>query len=206
MLVAYTDLYLMGNYSGALPTTLAIANSPHHVVLIDAAVGQDGLVAWTRYWREQLPPAYVVILESDSNTEIIIACIEAGASGYTMQGASVREVVDTIHRVQQGLMQCSLEIIAELLTRRTRQPDQRAPLVPCGVLLTPRELDVLCCMADGYSNRDIAARLVIEVHTVKYHVHNILEKLKVSRRGDAARLALEQGWVEGSRSGRPAHD
>ncbi|SRR5258706_582485 len=61
--------------------------------------------------------------------------------------------------------------------------------------LTARELEVLRYLADDYSNQQIADLLVIEVRTVKHHVHNILAKLNVGHRWDAARLALEQGWL-----------
>ncbi len=195
LLATYTDICLVDSYSGEVSPATRIANPPEHVVLIDAGIGQDLAVAWTRHWHTHIPPAHVVILELKNNTDTIIACIEAGAAGYTLQGAALLEVVDTIHRVQRGLVQCSREIITQLLARPT-PVETSMPVVSLRIPLTLRELDVLCCLTDGDNNREIADRLVIEVHTVKYHVHNILEKLKVAHRWDAARLAQEQGWIE----------
>jgi DNA-binding NarL/FixJ family response regulator len=195
ILAAYPDLALMKSYPGTVPGGTPMRHSPRHVVLIDASIGQAGAVTWTRYWRSQIPPAHVVLLELNNDIETIMACVEAGASGYTLQGMTVQEIVETVRRVQQGFIQCSLEIISALLARRALLHPPDLTIDPAKTLLTPREFDVLTCLSEGCSNRQIAERLVIEVHTVKYHVHNILEKLKVAHRWDAGRLAVDQGWI-----------
>ena len=170
-------------------------NPPGHVVLIDGALSPENLIAWSRVWRTATPPARVLMIEMAHDSELILACIAAGAGGYTLIGASTGEVVDAIYQVHQGIAQCSPEITARLFARlealqsRDEQTQEPAPA------LTTRELEVLSLIAQDRSNREIAQELVIEVRTVKHHVHNILRKLGLRHRWDAARVAAEQGWL-----------
>ena len=194
------SLQRAGSYPGAPLPAACAHNPPGHVVLLDASMGDDAAVAWTRYWLALDPRPHVVVLELANNTGTILACIEAGASGYAVQGASLEEVLETIRGVQRHEAHCSPEVTAALFTRvaaynaAARQPKE--PVMPPRAPLTPRELEVLTLIAENYSNQEIAARLVIQVHTVKHHVHNILEKLELQHRWDAAHLAIQSGWLE----------
>src|SRR5512132_2991109 len=116
----------------------------------------------------------------------VIACVEAGVAGYVPRDASLDDLVETLRRVVHGEMLCSPKIIGSLfrrvaeLARRSGSPVGR---------LTPRELEILELIDRGFSNKQIARRLSIELSTVKNHVHNILEKLQVGRRTEAAAWA-----------------
>jgi len=125
---------------------------------------------------------------------LILDCIEAGAHAYALQGASSAEIARIIEQVFEEAFQCPSEITAKLFDRLSQpktvqQPDEKSPL-------TRRELEVLNYVVKDYSDREIAAQLVIEVRTVKHHIHNILRKLNVCHRWDAARLALRNCWLE----------
>jgi two-component system nitrate/nitrite response regulator NarL len=127
----------------------------------------------------------------DSDKEVL-ACIEAGAIGYITRDASLAELADTAHAVLRGETMASPRIVASLMRRvATLSANGRRGGV---AQLTSRELEVVELIERGLSNKEIAAQLSIAVTTVKNHVHSILEKLHVHRRGEAASLV---------RSGQP---
>jgi two-component system, NarL family, nitrate/nitrite response regulator NarL len=119
----------------------------------------------------------------DSDGEVL-SCIEAGASGYVVREASLDELADAAHRAVRDEPAASPHVIATLMRRV-------AALSANGVTgnvgqLTSREVEVAELIEQGLSNKEIAVELSIAVTTVKNHVHSILEKLKVHRRGEAA--------------------
>ncbi len=173
-------------------------------MLLDGGIGREALIAWTRYWQGLTLPAYVLILELANNIDMILTCIEVGASGYTLLGNSAAEIAHAIQQVHDGVGYSSPAITAQLFARVAALRLKVArPIVPS---LTPRELEVLRAIAQGYSNREIASTLVIELRTVKQHVHNILGKLNLHSRGDAVRFAFEQGWLNPSPTSSSALD
>jgi DNA-binding NarL/FixJ family response regulator len=192
MLANYVEVRLIGSYSGT-ESLVSPPNPPEHVVLLDEGLGCDATVTWIAFWRGRTPPACVVAVEMESDSETILACVEAGVSGYALRGASAREIAETILQALRGVAHCSPEVTARLFARLAAYHVAQAPLM---VPLTERELEVLRCIAADFSNQDIAKALTIEVYTVKHHVHNILEKLRLRHRWDAARYAAEQGWLE----------
>ncbi len=161
-----------------------------HVVLLDSGLGQEAALGWTRHWCAQA--SKVIVLELSDDSDGILACIEAGACGYTLRGASVADVAAAIERACRDQALCSPELTAKLFARLAAA---RAEPPPLEVPLTAREIEVLRYVASGYSNQAIAATLVIEVRTVKHHVHNILGKLNLHHRAEAARFAEARGWI-----------
>jgi DNA-binding NarL/FixJ family response regulator len=201
LLARYLESQIVGKYSGYPPADpgVSLPNPEAHVVLLDASMGQDIAVTWTHYWGSILPPPPVIVFDLVNNLEVILTCIEAGARGYTLQGASVTDVVEVVWRARHGEACCSPQIVAGLFARLAAySAAQGRVLAPSRttVPLTQRELEVLQCIADNYSNQEIAEKLVIQLHTVKHHVHNILDKLKLRNRWEAARLANERGWLD----------
>jgi two-component system nitrate/nitrite response regulator NarL len=116
----------------------------------------------------------------------VLACIEAGAVGYVLRDASLDDLADAVHRAVRDEPLASPHLIATLMRRvaALAANGDRASFSQ----LTTRELEVVELIEKGLSNKEIAARLSIAVTTVKNHVHSILEKLKVQRRGEAASL------------------
>jgi DNA-binding NarL/FixJ family response regulator len=188
------NLLLVGSYPVEQDLVAVLPNPPDHLVLVDGSLDRELVLRWLQYWRSVTPPASVLVLELPDDCDLIVDYIEAGASGYTLQGASASEVVSIIQRVLQKTAYCSPEVAAELFARLSSLKATVVDL-PTKLPLTAREFEVLRCIADGFSNQDIANKLVIEVRTVKHHVHNILKKLNLSHRWDAARLAIEHGWL-----------
>jgi DNA-binding NarL/FixJ family response regulator len=200
LLAAHVDIQLAGSYGGGSAPPLNPPNPPGHVILLDGAIGHQAAGRWARYWRGLDPPAHVLALELADDVDTILAYVEAGVGGYTLRGASVGEVVEAIAGLRQGLARCAPHVASGLFARLADssarlQATAGRPQRP----LTPRELEVLRCISRGCTNLEIAAELVIELRTVKHHVHSILRKLKVRHRWEAARLATEQGWIEDHR-------
>jgi DNA-binding NarL/FixJ family response regulator len=192
----YLPLELIGDYNGEPLPPQRIPNPAGHVLLLDCGIGQMAAMAWVEYARSLACPPQIIMLEMDDSAEKILACVEAGISAFTLRGASPAEVAEAIALARQGGARCSPQILAQLFNRlataKSLRVDYSVPLSP----LTSRELQVLKFIAHGYSNKEIALELVITVRTVKHHVHNILNKLKLSHRRDAVHLALQHGWIE----------
>jgi DNA-binding NarL/FixJ family response regulator len=162
---------------------------PGHTVLVDSGIGRLAANRWTRYWSAR-PTTYAIVIELAEDADQILGCIEAGACAYTLRGASVADVAAAIALAHRGEAQCSPALTARLFARLAARGQP-----PSDLPLSGRELEVVRLIAAGYSNQAIAAALVIEVRTVKHHVHNILDKLKLRHRGEAADYATAQGWL-----------
>ncbi len=120
------------------------------------------------------------------------AALEAGASGYLLKDADADEVAAAIRAAHAGETRLDPKV-ARLLTERLRA----RPAAPAGEPLTARELEVLACLARGLSNKEIAAELAITERTARTHVSNILGKLELASRTQAALWAVERRLVPG---------
>jgi two-component system, NarL family, nitrate/nitrite response regulator NarL len=157
------------------------------VALVDLTAG--GGVAAVRAARDVLPDARVValgVLESEAE---LLPLVEAGVAGYVSSGASSDELVDAVRSAARGECLASPRIVGGLMRHVAALAGRRGSSQGALPRLTSREREILGLIEQGLSNKEIARRLVIEVTTVKNHVHNILEKLGVTRRGEAAALA-----------------
>ncbi len=194
VLQSHQPTYLINSYVGDINIASTAIKLSNHLVLIDSGIGENATITHIQEWRSLQPSPYVVVLELKNDIELILDCIQAGAHGYALQGASSIEVIQIVEQVYQGTAHCSPEVTAKLFERlaqpkAVQQSQEKPPL-------TRRELEVLHCIAKNYSDREIAMELVIEVRTVKHHVHNILRKFKVKHRWQAAQLAREKRWLE----------
>jgi two-component system, NarL family, nitrate/nitrite response regulator NarL len=134
------------------------------------------------------PTARVVALGAPEDDEGIVACAAAGVAGFVAREGTLRDVVTTVRAVARGDPACPPRVTAALL-RRVGASGREPPDRPNWTRLTSRERQILGLIDDGLSNKEIAARLYIEVSTVKNHVHNILAKLGARRRSEAAAKA-----------------
>lgn len=153
------------------------------LVLVDMAMSASAEVV--RAIHESSPETKVVAISVADTEADVCACAEAGVTGYVARQASLNELVATLESAVRGEALCSPRIAGSLLRRLAelaRGQPSGAPATP----LTPREYEILRLLDEGLANKDIARRLGIEVATVKNHVHNILEKLQVHRRAEAA--------------------
>ena len=131
------------------------------------------------------PRIKVVALTVPNVEATVVACAEAGISGYVLRDASLTDLFDAIGAAMRGELTCSPRI-AKCLLRRVNVLAADRPSSLHSPRLTSRELEIVELIDGGLSNKDIAKELRIAVSTVKNHVHNILRKLHTHRRGAAA--------------------
>lgn len=136
-----------------------------------------------------------LVIEVPDTESDILYCIETGgASGYLLRNASVEDLINNIKAIVRGETLCSPRIASLTFCRMSRLAHQRGNVRAAnGTTLTRRESEIVALIENGLSNKDIAARLQIEVSTVKNHVHNILEKLHLPDRHSAVEYVKEQG-------------
>jgi NarL family two-component system response regulator LiaR len=177
--------------SGEEAVTLAQEFIPD-VVLMDLVMpGMDG-VETTRRVKNISPRTQIVILTSFHQDEFIFPALQAGAISYLLKDVKARELVEAIHRAARGEATLHPRIAARLIkTFRSLESEEATPFTA----LTERELEVLQLIAKGCSNDKIADQLVISVGTVKGHVSNILSKLHLVDRTQAAAYAWQTGIV-----------
>jgi two-component system, NarL family, nitrate/nitrite response regulator NarL len=186
IVAALADAPHMGSVAGAArpPEDAPVAD----VVVVDLATSQSrSTVAAV---RRAMPDARIVALGADGE-EQALACARAGVRGFVTREQSLDELVHTVVEVARGRDLCPPSVGVLLLNVIGGDPQPRRGR---GDELTDRELDVLALLERGLSNKEIAAALVIEPATAKNHVHNVLRKLHVHRRGQAA--ALRRGRLE----------
>jgi two-component system, NarL family, nitrate/nitrite response regulator NarL len=144
-------------------------------------------VAICRHVVDVAPEARVVAFAVSGADEEAVACAEAGVAGYLLRDQSLAELMEVMTSVANGQAACPPPVAAALI-RRVGQLAGERPAATEWDRLTPREDEILGLIERGMSNKEIARRLGIEVRTVKNHVHNLLEKLRVRRRGEAAAM------------------
>ncbi len=157
------------------------------VVLLDMATA--GSVAFLRELRRSVPATAVVALGVRETEDEVVACAEAGVAGYVTREHAVGDLIEALEALARGEALCPPRAAAMLLRRVSALAAERRPATSGVEELTNREREILNLICDGLSNKQIGHSLHIELPTVKNHVHNILEKLQVVGRREAAALA-----------------
>jgi two-component system, NarL family, nitrate/nitrite response regulator NarL len=162
------------------------------IVLLDASI-QDGF-GFVRRVHQIAPNMLQVVLALTETPENVIAWAEAGVEGYIPKTAGLADVIPTLLAIRHGEQICSPTVASGLMRRVRVQPDDGGALTRAQPLpnLTAREQQIIALISAGLSNKEIARRLNIGVATTKSHVHNLLAKLKVAQRGQAALRMREQ--------------
>jgi len=162
------------------------------VVLMDLVMeGMDGIET-TRQLLKLYPDCKVIVLTSYLDDEKMYPVIEAGAFSYLLKTSRASEIAEAIRAAVRGQSVLESQVASKMMNR-FRQPKAETP---AHEELTEREMDVLRLLAQGKSNQDIADDLIIGIKTVKFHVTNILAKLGVEDRTQAAIYAYKNGLAE----------
>jgi DNA-binding NarL/FixJ family response regulator len=200
------NLEVVGTASdGAEALELARAERPDLVLMDIRMPGVDG-VEGTRRIRAELPDTKVLILTTFNDSELIFDALEEGASGYLLKDMPTEVIVQAILTVHAGGVvlppELTAQVVAELkrargtVTAAGGAPVDSLPLEPMPSLaeeLTERELEVLQLLGLGMNNKEIADRLVITEGTAKNHVSNLIAKLGLRDRTQAAIFAVRHG-------------
>jgi NarL family two-component system response regulator LiaR len=159
------------------------------VILMDLMMPEMDGIACIREIKAQSPKARILVLTSFGSEEMLFPAIKAGAMGYHLKDTTPETLVTAIRQVYRGESSLHPLIARKVLDELHAGPEQRLTEDP----LTQRELEVLRLIAQGLENKDIAAKLVISEATVRTHVSNILGKLHLATRTQAALYALKEG-------------
>lgn len=187
-LLTNRDMELVGEAAGGEEAVRLCEKQPPDVVVMDLKMpGFDGLAA-TRAIRARHPQVEVVALTSYVETALVLEALQAGVIAYLVKNVGARELSEAIRAAHGGRRTLAPEVERLLI-------DQAVGGHPSRQSLTKREREVLALMVKGLSNRAIAQRLMISASTARFHVSNILSKLGVSKRGEAAHLAIRYGLV-----------
>jgi DNA-binding NarL/FixJ family response regulator len=184
------DVYVVGCATTPEETHFLL---PHgNVVLLGTTLDEGNTLDLLSDIRMTYPQKKVLVLGVDDRPEMILRYIEAGAAGYILQNESIEDVVQKLQAAAEEKAIVSPSVAAAMMRRLSRLANLETPIAYMKARasqlgdLTAREQEVLQLITDGCTNQEIAARLVIECGTVKNHVHNILKKLEVNNRHEAA--------------------
>lgn len=171
--------------SGKEAVQLAKENQPH-VILMDLLMENGTGIDATKEIMQFLPNCKIIILTSYYDDEQVFPAIEAGVHSYILKTSRAEEVTEAIYKAVRGESVIEPKVANKMMNRF--RPQEKKPHED----LTEREIDVLKCLGEGMTNQEISEYLFIGVKTVKTHVSNILGKLGVSDRTQAAIYANRQ--------------
>ena len=188
------DFAVVGEAADGRAAMEWLAREPADVAVMDVAMpGLNGIEATAQIAR-QFPRMAVIMLSMHGDETYVLRCLRAGARGYILKESAEHELIAAIRSVMAGKSYFSPKVT------RLLQQDHVARLKRSGAedrfeLLTAREREVLQLIAEGNSNKEIAARLFLSVYTVETHRKNILEKLQLHGPADLILFAVRRGMV-----------
>jgi len=196
ILNAQPDFDVVGEAGDGLEALVKARELLPDLVLMDVSMpGLDGLEA-TKHLKQELPATTIVILTVRDEDEKLFEAIKSGAQGYLLKSIRSRTMLGLLRGAVRGEA-----AITPIMAGRILEEFRRLNGRPHGdvgevdVVLSHREQEVLSLVAEGITDREIAETLCVSLHTVKSHMRNILAKLHVSNRREAARYARDKGFL-----------
>jgi len=196
MLLAVEDgLEVVGEAGDGLEGVELAERAAPDVVLLDVRMPKkSGIEACTAI-KETVPSAKIIMLTVSDEEADLYEAVKSGASGYLLKDSSIEEVAQAVRVVADGQSLISPSMAIKLIDEFKQMAKPERATGPA-LRLTERELDVLRLVAQGHSNKEIAARLFISENTVKNHVRNMLEKLQLHSRMEAVMYAVRENLLE----------
>jgi DNA-binding NarL/FixJ family response regulator len=199
LLSIYEDIEVVGEAENGKDALEKVSKLKPDIVLMDVRMPQLDGVAATRQLQNQSPDVRVIMLTTFDDDEYVFEGLRAGAVGYLLKDVPSQKLVEAIHAAAKGNSFLQPSVAAKVVAEFTRMSGETAvsPTSPAPLVepLSNRELEILKLVATGASNREIAQTLYIAEGTVKNHVTNILGKLEVRDRTQAALKARDIGLI-----------
>jgi DNA-binding NarL/FixJ family response regulator len=194
-LSTHSDIEVVGEASDGVEAIVKARDLKPDLILMDILMpGVDGLEA-TKQIKQELPETIIVILTVRDEQDNLFEAIKNGAQGYLLKNISSKEILKFIRGAVAGEAAITPALAGKML-EEFRRLSVASPLDDDEYVdLTRRELEVLGLVAVGAADKEIGTQLSISVHTVKSHMRNILAKLHVGTRREAARVARHKGLV-----------
>jgi DNA-binding NarL/FixJ family response regulator len=191
VLAAQSDIELVAEATNGEEAVHLAQETKPDVIIMDLKMPvKDGLTAIAEIDQMELE-AQVLVLTSFPEDNLVFTAIKVGAMGFLLKDSPPEELLDAIRTVHNGDSALHPTIARKLMQEIKHPPE----LPPADDPLTQRELEVLQCLAQGLSNREIAAELTVSIRTITTHVRNILDKLHLANRTQAAIYAREHGMT-----------
>jgi len=193
MLGTQPDFEVVGLAATGIEVVDKVRSLKPDIVLLDLEMPEMDGVEALEHLRSQQPEVDVIVFTAFDTDERILSAVRAGAKGYLLKGTPSEELFEAVRVVSEGgslLQPMVASRLMEHLSAETRQSSHSQEK------LTAREGEVLKLLAQGKTNREIAAALVITERTVKFHVSSILGKLGAGNRTEAVAIAAQRGLVE----------
>ena len=192
VLSTQADFEVVGEAETGHQAVLVAAELQPDIVMMDLEMpGMDGVEA-LKQMRVHDPNVRVIVFTAYDTDDRIMAAIQAGAQGYLLKGAPRDQVFEAIRVVNAGNSLLHPVVASKLLTRMRRNADDPGTADS----VTPREMEVMRLLAQGFQNKEIAAELGITQRTAKFHVGSILAKLGAGNRTEAVTIAVQRGMIE----------
>ena len=192
MLNGQADMHVVAAIGSGNNVLLKASQTKPHVILLDVGLKNFNELSVVESVRKNLPEVKVIGMGLIPTQSDIVEFVAAGASGFILKDATVKEFLGTIRSVAQGvnvlppsLTDSLFSHVVELALKKRKGKKLNA------VRMTKREREIIVLIADGLSNKEIAQRLNIATHTVKSHVHNVMEKLALHSRLQIAKFSHE---------------
>lgn len=177
------DLAVVAVAEDAATARRRVAETKPRVVLVDAGLSDHDGHLLVEHITQTAPEARVIVMDLLPVPEDVVEFVKQGASGFVVKDATVDDLVQTIRSVAEGREVLPAALTGSLFSHIAQHATGRPAAGVIGaVRMTRRERDIIDLIADGLSNKEIARRVHLSPHTVKSHVHNILEKLALHSR------------------------
>jgi DNA-binding NarL/FixJ family response regulator len=195
VLEADEDIVVVGDAGDGSAAVAEVGRTHPDCVFVDDQLASIDGVEATRRIKDRLPECAVVLLASVEDDATLVSSIEAGASGYLTKDSPVIELIEAVHAVHRGDVVVPQHMLGPLLTGLMRRRKERDETALRMSRLTPREREVLALLAEGCGNEAIADALVISPQTARTHVQNLIAKLGVHSRLEAAMFVARNGML-----------
>ena len=184
---------LIGEASGGYETIDLVEKSQPNVLVLDLSMPDLDGIAVTKKITPQFPTVKILVLTLHEDEALLRAALKAGASGYILKRAAETELISAIHTILRGDLYVDPSMVRKLLSDETPHVVTQAK---SNEALTPREIEVLKLIVQGYTNRQIGEELNISVRTAESHRANLSDKLGLHSRVELVRYAREHGLIE----------